>query len=139
MRPLGVFLLLAIAITPRAAAGQAPAPGWLGFGFTYHHDPLKKTGWLHVQHVVPNGPAHRAGLRPQDVITAIDGHPIAFADDAKALQFFAGVRAGRELRLSVVRQQKTIALSVKAIPRPNAAAREWDQNRELAKQRRSQH
>jgi putative serine protease PepD len=52
------FFGLATAPIPPAAAAQAKVPEG-----------------LFVQAVTPDGPAARAGLRPDDVITTIDGQP----------------------------------------------------------------
>jgi S1-C subfamily serine protease len=68
------------------AARPAPRPGWLGVGYTFHRAAEKgKPSWLHVQRLAPGGPAELAGLRAGDVVTAIDGRPLAFRNDADAL------------------------------------------------------
>lgn len=44
-----------------------------GVGISYSLD--EKTHALHVENVIPDGPSEKAGLQPEDLITAIDGKP----------------------------------------------------------------
>lgn len=44
-----------------------------GVGISYSLD--DKTHALHVENVIPDGPSEKAGLQPEDLITAIDGKP----------------------------------------------------------------
>lgn len=117
------------------AAATASPPGWIGLGYTYHRTDAAKPGWLHVQRLAPGGPAQSAGLRPQDVITAIDGKPLRFATDAAVLAFFRQLRTNQQLTFTVVRQQKTLTIRVKAIAPPAEALPLLQKNDELAKQR----
>lgn len=80
-----------------------PPPGYLGLGITYHKpEPAQgRGGWLMVMHVPDDGPAYRAGLAPQTVITAIDGQPLAFPDDAGMLEWLKTVRPGQSIRLTI--------------------------------------
>jgi putative serine protease PepD len=68
-------------------------------------------GGLYVAAVVPGGPAARAGLRADDVITKLDGHPASDANQLAALtltkrpgeRVSVGYRrAGRDATLTVV-------------------------------------
>ena len=103
-----VFVMLAACATapppvpPRVEQAPQP-PGYLGFGFTYHKpDAANGTGgWLMVRHVPDDGPAHRAGLKPQDVITAIDGRALDFADDGGILNILEALRPGDVIRLTL--------------------------------------
>ena len=45
-----------------------------GVGISYSLD--DKTKFLHVENVILNGPSDKAGLQPEDLITAIDGKPV---------------------------------------------------------------
>jgi S1-C subfamily serine protease len=45
------------------------------------------------------GPAARAGLRPGEVITAVDGHPMATADDLST--YLAGRQPGQKVRVEL--------------------------------------
>ena len=120
-------MILAMLLATLAAS---PQPGWLGFGFTYHTD--KGQHWLFVRRVAEGGPAARAGIEPEDVITAIDGRPLAFKDDLAALAFFQKITAGRKLTLTVIRRQKTRSVAVVAATATDDAAR-WKRNLDLAR------
>ena len=51
--------------------------------------------------IAPNGPATDAGLRPGDVVLAIDGHDL---ENTNALRFRVGTYpAGTEVELTVLR------------------------------------
>ena len=66
--------------------------------------------------IVPDGPADQAGLRPSDVIVAIDGHPVA---DATALVVAILARApGDTVTLTVRRGEETHDFEVTLIAEP---------------------
>ena len=77
-----------------------------------------------VSTVAPNSAAAAAGLKPGDVITAIDGTPVQVAGDVSSRVGLA--RPGEKLTLSVWREKARQELSVslgKAEPERSAAAR----------------
>ena len=63
-----------------------------------------------VSAVEPGSPAQRAGLRPGDVIVAIDGKPVEGARDLRTA--VALVEAGRELELEILRNGTALTLRV---------------------------
>src|ERR1017187_9846867 len=63
-----------------------------------------KNGVL-VQQVQPNGPSDKAGIKPGDIITTIDGRPIQDGDDL--VNEIASRRPGSTIRLGFVRDGKT--------------------------------
>jgi serine protease Do len=69
-----------------------------------------------VADVQPGGPAARAGLQPQDVILAADGHDISRAVDLPRL--IAEHRPGSLVQLKVLRDKQTrdIDVTVGAVP-----------------------
>jgi serine protease Do len=62
-----------------------------------------KTGVL-VQQVQPGGPADKAGLKPGDIITQVDGRPIKDGDDL--VNEIASRKPGSSIRLGFVREGK---------------------------------
>ena len=62
-----------------------------------------KNGVL-VQQVQPGGPADKAGLKPGDIITTIDGRPIKDGDDL--VNEIASRRPGSTVRLGFLRDGK---------------------------------
>ncbi len=64
-----------------AAASSTPKSGWLGLTV----DDSLVTGRLVIVEVTDPSPAHSVGLRPQDVLLAIDGEPLQTADQLAAV------------------------------------------------------
>jgi S1-C subfamily serine protease len=130
---MACFLALAVA---GALAGTPATPGWLGLGFTVQRGSEKDApSWIYVQRLAPGGPAARAGLHVQDLITAIDGKPIRFADTADALAYFASLAPGKVLTFSVVRQHRNLSVRVRATEVPEEYRERWSQSRGRARQR----
>ncbi len=63
-----------------------------------------KNGVL-VQEVQPGGPADKAGLKPGDIITSVDGRPIKDGDDL--VNEIASRKPGSSVRLGFLRDGKT--------------------------------
>jgi Do/DeqQ family serine protease len=80
---------------------------------------LKEAAGVVILELLRNSPADRAGLEPGDVVVALDGH--ALQDAAQLRNELAGVEAGHELRLSVIREgrRREIRVAVEEA-RPNA-------------------
>jgi len=66
--------------------------------------------------VVPNSPAGKAGLRKQDVITAINGQPIDATHDLKTV--LDSFHVNDTIRLSVFRGGHTLSISATLTTRP---------------------
>jgi S1-C subfamily serine protease len=84
--------------------------GFMGFGFTLHA--RGKEQWMIVRLVMPGGPADRAGIKQGDMITLMNGNPIAFTDPVSVLDDFANRRPGERVSFAIVRNQKPIAATV---------------------------
>jgi putative serine protease PepD len=77
--------------------GEPVAHPYLGVGLG-----ATGTGGARVGSVDAGSPAARAGLRPGDVITAVDGQPVHSADDVVAV--VQGDRVGQQITLTYTRQ-----------------------------------
>jgi serine protease Do len=69
-----------------------------------------------VQEVTPMSPAERAGLRPYDVIVALDGRAIATGDELIGL--VASRRPGEPVTMQVSRDGRALTALVKLAERP---------------------
>jgi S1-C subfamily serine protease len=72
------------------------------------HSPLP-TG-VEVIEVVPGTPAERAGLRPEDLIVAIDGTAIGGVDDLQRLMVADAI--GRAVGATVIRQGRLVRVEL---------------------------
>ena len=136
MNRMRVLLPLMVTIAMTAAAAPPANPGWLGFSFEYHApgtEPGAANGWMWVQRVAANGPAATAGLRPQDVIVALDGKPVRFPTDLAVLEYLGRVAPGQRLALSVTRANQTLAINLTAVAMTEQQLRAWQRNFEMAR------
>lgn len=134
LRLLTIAGLLLAAILLEAQT--ATRPGFLGFGYTVHKTkPTDAKGWLYVRGIVPDGPAARAGLAPQDLITAIDGRPITFRSDADVILLLARIQGGQRVVLRTMRNHATRNVAVTASPMTAEIYERWLYNFELAKEK----
>jgi len=72
------------------------------YGFT--------NGGVLVSTVTPNGPAQKAGVQPQDVITSVDGKPIKDGDELVGI--ISDKAPGSTVRLGILRNGKPMTLEV---------------------------
>lgn len=77
---------------------------------------LQKSDGVVVVGVMRDGPAHRAGLQPGDVIISIDGKKIREA--RQALLAISSRKPGSRVRIEVQRDGKQVKLEAVAIERP---------------------
>jgi S1-C subfamily serine protease len=74
---------------------------------------LGREAGLEVVNVSPASPAGRAGLRPEDLIVAMDGNAVERADDVQRLMSEDAI--GRSMRLEVLRSGRWLELEI--VPR----------------------
>jgi len=85
----------------RGALGIVPKPVPRNMASSLHLEP--GMGLL-ITAIYPNGPAHKAGLMPGDIIMELDGHPVMGNDEG--LDVIAKTEPGKEIPLVIYRQGK---------------------------------
>ncbi len=104
-----------------------PLRGWLGMEADSitpdlaNSLKLKSTDGVIIVGIYRGGPAHRAGLRPGDIIKSIDGKKITGAREA--LLAISSRKPGSRVKLKILRDDKEIMLETVAIERPASLAR----------------
>jgi len=78
---------------------------------------LKGTQGALIAEVVPKGPAEQAGIKPGDVITAVNGKPVA--DNNQLTRDVGAIPPGQGVKLEVVRDGKPRQVEVKLAERPD--------------------
>jgi S1-C subfamily serine protease len=76
-------------------------------------DRLSHRRGVEVTGVVSSGPAAKAGVRPEDIVVALDGSPVESIGDLQRL--LTGERVGRTVTLTVVRGGDIVDLRI--VPR----------------------
>jgi serine protease Do len=91
-------------------------------GITFSEDPNKEGndsllkvygaehGGVFVKEVVPNEPAEKAGMKPQDVVVSIGGKPVAKGQDL--IDIVADSPVGSTLKVGIIRDKKPMTLEV---------------------------
>ncbi|MFM8284228.1 MAG: PDZ domain-containing protein [Planctomycetaceae bacterium] len=108
---------------PSAAPAAPRAPATTGGWFGWTLDDSVVVGRLVVVAVAADGPAARAGIRPQDILVALDGKRPATVDELSSI--VAGLPAGRTVAAAVARADgiEEVSLTPQAAPPPAAARR----------------
>lgn len=117
--PFGIFLtiLALLTSTARVTAQNDPLRRRAFWGASISA-PARTPGAT-VRQVEPESPATRAGLRPGDVITQINGREMT--DSITYAATFRAVRAGDRVRLHVSRQGQRLDLQLEPTPLPREA------------------
>ncbi len=69
-----------------------------------------RTSCVEIVEVVPDSPAQRSGLRSEDLLLELDGHPIERVDDVQALMNHEAI--GRRLQATVLRGDRWLDLEL---------------------------
>jgi Do/DeqQ family serine protease len=88
------------------------------------HLGLPATSGVLITGVLQDGPASRAGLKPGDVVTRIDGRPVA--DTAQLLAVVAALQPRTEAVVGVQRGRESLELTLTVAQRPPPQRREPD-------------
>jgi S1-C subfamily serine protease len=71
---------------------------------------LGRDAGVEVVEVVPDSPAANAGLRPEDLIVAVEGQPVAEVDDV--LRLLVGDRIGKSIVVDILRGGRRVGLTL---------------------------
>jgi serine protease Do len=78
---------------------------------------LSSTKGALVADVVPGGPAEKAGLKPGDVIVALNGRPVV--DNYQLTRDVGAIPPGNKVKLDYIREGKQRSVEVAVAPRPD--------------------
>jgi len=77
---------------------------------------LKSAEGALIAGVLKGGPADVGGIRPGDILLAVNGHTVA--DSASLLNLIAALKPGEDAQLTVARKQQTLNLKIQVGRRP---------------------
>jgi serine protease DegQ len=101
--------------------------GWIGVGVqdltreVAESFKVPPSGGVLITHVERGGPADRAGMKPGDVLTAVNSKPVA--DSTGMLNSIASLQPGAQARLKITRNQSESELAATVGRRPLPPAR----------------
>lgn len=132
----GAFLSVSTVLAGAAHASAPPPLPWFGVSFTWS-EVGPKTQMLHVRHVTRGGPAERAGIRAGDLISTINGNRVDFGDELEFLLFIGARKPGERLRLTLVREGRSVPVVVTLAQLVEASRPKWERNLEMARRKRA--
>jgi serine protease DegQ len=99
--------------------------GWMGIelqNVAQELEPPARAGahGVRVANVMPSGPAAQAGIRPGDLLTAIEGKPVV--DTTSLLNTVAALKPGSQAALTLLRERSELKVKVTVGRRPTPAA-----------------
>jgi serine protease DegQ len=99
--------------------------GWMGIelqNVAQAPEPPARTGvhGVRVANVMPSSPAAQAGIRPGDLLTAIEGKPVV--DTTSLLNTVAALKPGSQAALSLLRERSELKVKVTVGRRPTPTA-----------------
>ena len=108
------------AVVPTLAAKGKVRWGWLGISITEAEEPgpggsSKPIGVL-VRNVRPGEPAARAGMKPGDIVTSVDGVPVREPRDLQHV--VAGLEPGKKVSVALTRagRQESVVVEIGEAP-----------------------
>ena len=84
-------------------------------------EPISAKGEV-IAGVLKSGPADLAGVKPGDVLIAVNGKPVS--DSSSLLNLIAVLKPGESARLSVARKSSNMEFDVKVARRPPQLAQQ---------------
>jgi len=102
--------------------------GWIGAGVQdmtkelAESFKLPQTGGALISEVLRGSPADKAGIKPGDILVAVNGEPVA--DSATMLSLIAALQPGQQAALKVVRNRVETEIKVVVGARPKQSRRE---------------
>ncbi len=106
--------------------------GSIGIRFQENPDQQQQTDLLRVYgashgvfvgQVEPDGPADKAGIKPEDIITSINGKPVMRGQDL--IDMVADTPVGQSLQVGIVRDKKPMTLSLTVADRTKTFADQY--------------
>jgi len=130
-----VLMFLLVWIGPLAKSSQPKPIAWIGAGVKIYYDASGRE-YLHVQHIIANGPAAHSGMLPGDLVRSIDGQPVVFGDYVELGDFLADRKPGERLVLRGFRNGAPLTLLVVVGVMPDSARSAWERSMSIARQLR---
>ena len=96
--------------------------GWIGANFQKLNPELanylgaQENNGVVIVRILKDGPAHKGGILPGDLITSIDG--VKILDEQDALASIAKVKPGSSTELEIHRKGENLSLSIAVGERP---------------------
>ncbi len=85
---------------------------------------LANTNGALIAGVLPNSPADKAGVKPGDILLAVEGRPVT--DSLNMLNLIAALPPGKPVAFTMMRNQTEVQLKITVGKRPKPAAQELD-------------
>ena len=105
---------LAVAVAEELARDHAVTKGWMG---VVCQDGTGTGTGTTVTAVVPDSPAAQAGIRPGDVVVAVDAHPVSSVADLQARLYMSP--PGTHLQLRVVHAGSVEVMPITVVANPS--------------------
>lgn len=86
---------------------------------------MESTDGTLIAGVLRNGPADRAGVKPGDILTGVDGKSVT--DSSSMLNLVAALQPGKIARIQVIRSGKKMELNVTVGKRPAPARKNQEE------------
>jgi len=102
-------------------ARQFQGRGWVGIEM----DQDSESGEMFLTRVVPNSPAERAGLRAGDVLVSLNQVEFCEKNKAKMYEVRKDWAPGKRITYSILRDGKTIEISMKLGELPDDVLAQW--------------